>query len=299
MIDLTDEELLTCYHRHTVETFQKGDPRWSELVEKQRKKQGKRRLKQALFGGLTSHFKRTQEKVQDSYEEAWQGSSAIEQALSKTTDLCEWRDEGAVARSPATPAIHNLLIARSLRAIQPKSVIEVGSGNGLHLFTLSSLFPDTTFQGAELTAAGVAEAEKIKALPAFPKAISGFAFDPVLDDEAYRRVDFRQASAADLPFEDGSIDVVYTSLALEQMEEIRDIALASVARVAGRYVVMAEPFRDFNKEGIRHDYVRSRDIFSAHVEDLPRFGLEPVYTRSDIPCKVTLGVGLVIAKKAD
>ena len=30
---------------------------------------------------------------------------------------------------------------------------------------------------------------------------------------------------------------------------------------------------------------------------LSRFGLEPVYTRTDIPCKLTLGVGLVIARK--
>ena len=40
-IDLTDDEILAVYHRHTTETYAEDDPRWLKLVEKQRKKQGK------------------------------------------------------------------------------------------------------------------------------------------------------------------------------------------------------------------------------------------------------------------
>ncbi len=294
---LTDDELREVFHRHTARRFGVGDPEWTELVESQRKKQGKRRLKQAVLGSITSRFTRSQEKVKSSYEDSWDGTSAIDQVSAENLDLCEWREEGAVTRAPATPAVHHLLLARALEALRPKTVLDVGSGNGMHSFLLASLFPDVAFHGAELTRAGIAEAEKIQALPSLPKEIEEFASGPVADPRAFQRIEFHQASAADLPFDDGAFDVAYTSLALEQMEEIRDVALASVARVARRYAVMVEPFRDFNTEGIRHDYVRSRDIFSARIEDLPAFGLHPVHVLSDIPCKVTLGVGLVIAEK--
>ncbi len=298
MISVTDDEILAIYHRHAQERFAADDPRWKELVEAQRRKQGKRRLKQAVLGAVSSRYDRTQEKVRDTYEESWGATSAVDMVNATDVDLCEWRGEGALVRAPATPAVHHLLLTRTLEALQPKTVLEVGCGSGLHVMLLATLFPDAKFHGAELTAAGVRQAEKIQALPRLPQELQEFAAQPVVDATAHRNVEFRQTSAVDLPYEDGSFDLVYTSLALEQMEEIRDAAFASVARVARRHVAMVEPFRDFNEEGIRNDYVRSRGFLAAHVADLPRYGLKPVYTRSDIPCKVALGVGLVIAEKA-
>ena len=162
---------------------------------------------------------------------------------------------------------------------------------------LSARFPEVRFSGVELTAAGVQAAKQVVALPELPPEIQQFAVEPLQDLTAHRRLDVRQASAAQLPFADGSFDLVYTSLALEQMEEIRDTALSEVARVARDQVAMIEPFRDWNAEGLRHDYVVSRDIFSARISDLPRFGLTPALVVDDIPHKITLGAGLVVATK--
>ena len=294
-VAVSDAELALVLERRTLHTHAMDSPKWAELVSVEKKRYAKRRIKQALLGGLTSKYKRSQEKVREFYEEGWDENSAVHQVRQTSVDLFEWRSTGYEAHYPTTPALHNYLVSRSLAATQPETVLEVGCGSGLQLFTLASRHPDIRFFGGELTEAGVREAHKLQAIDELPPELVEFGFDPVLDPQAHKRIEFRQASAAELPYEANSIDVVYTTIALEQMEEIRDAALTNLARVAARYVVMVEPFRDFNLEGIRHDYVRSRDIFGAYVEDLPRYGLKPVFTYSDFPWKVSLGVGLVIA----
>jgi SAM-dependent methyltransferase len=221
-----------------------------------------------------------------------------EQLRTSGTDLCAWRGRGAEASALATKAVHHLLLVKALERLRPETVLEVGSGNGLQLFLLAGAFPRTRFSGLELSEAGVRAAERVQGLETLPDELRRFAAAPVRDPAAHRRVELHRGSAAELPFADASFDLVYTSLALEQMEAIRDRALGEIARVARAHVVMIEPFRDFNAEGIRHDYVRSRDIFSARVADVERFGLKPVFTFSDFPSKLSLGVGLVIAEKS-
>jgi hypothetical protein len=80
------------------------------------------------------------------------------------------------------------------------------------------------------------------------------------------------------------------------MNEVRRAALRELARVARKWVVMLEPFRDFNTTPERMYYTRSRDYLSAAVQDLESHGLRPVQVFADFPSKVTRGVGLVVAE---
>ncbi len=294
-LPISDADVAAIIERWAVQKHPLDGARWAELTSGERSRYGRRRLKQALFGAVTARFKRSQQNVRAFYEESWQANSALEQVVRRSVDRFEWRGQGYEAYYPASPALHNYLVSRALRAIQPKTALEVGCGSGLQTFVLASRHPDVRFHGAELTASGVREAQALQQLEELPEALADFAFDPVLDRRAHKRVEFREASAADLPYEDGSMDVVYTTIALEQMEEIREAAVRSLARVARRYVVMVEPFRDFNGEGVRRDYVRSRGIFAARIADLTRYGLKPVVTYADFPSKVSLGVGFVLA----
>ena len=70
---------------------------------------------------------------------------------------------------------------------------------------------------------------------------------PLADPTAFRRIRFCQGNAPSLPFADGEFDLVTTVLALEQMERVREQALAEVARVACRHTLMIEPFREVNR----------------------------------------------------
>ena len=87
-----------------------------------------------------------------------------------------------------------------------------------------------------------------------------------------------------------------TSLALEQMNHIRRQALTELARVACRWVVMLEPFADFNRTPERRLHTRAHDYLAATVADLPKYGLRPMHVFDDFPSKITRGVGLVIAQ---
>ena len=86
-------------------------------------------------------------------------------------------------------------------------------------------------------------------------------------------------------------------LAVEQMERIRDQALAEIARVSRGHVLMLEPFKDANRKGVRRVYAVSRHSFRGSIEGLARFGLEPLWATDDFPQEAFLGSPLVLAKK--
>lgn len=172
----------------------------------------------------------------------------------------------------------------------------MGSGNGMVLMMLAGGHPGIGFSGIELTQTGVDAAQRLQAQPALPQAIASFLPFPLADASAFRRVEFRQGNAVALPWPDGSFDLALTSLALEQMNQVKREALRELARVARRWVVMLEPFRDFNLTPEQQYHTRSNDYFAAAVADLPKYGLRPLHVFDDFPSKVNRGLGLVVAE---
>ena len=114
---------------------------------------------------------------------------------------------------------------------------------------------------------------------------------------AFKRIDFRQGDAAELPFADGSFDLVYSVLALEQMELIRERALGEMARVSTDATFMFEPFREVNDEGWPARYVYARNYFRGRIEDLPALGLKPEFAIRDFPQEIHLRAAAVLARK--
>jgi SAM-dependent methyltransferase len=180
--------------------------------------------------------------------------------------------------------------------LHPHSVLEVGSGTGQNLFVLSAQFPGIAFTGLELTAAGVNTARAIASCAKLPDELARFSPRPIRDDTAHRHVEFVEGSGSSLPFPDGSFDLVYTVLALEQMERVREDALREIARVSAGAAAMIEPFRDWNASGIARNRVVAKGYFSARLSDLRSLGLEPLFTDSSLPRKLDFGVGIVVAR---
>ena len=122
-------------------------------------------------------------------------------------------------------------LAISLRCT---SVLEIGCGTGIDL----RLFPDT-FQiyGVDLNeyALGIAK-EK------FPVA------------------DFKKGSITDLPFEDSSIDFVFTHGLLNYLDEdTLQKGIAEMYRVSGKYIMNCETFNNIEEK-----------IDEKHTSKLPR-----------------------------
>jgi len=190
------------------------------------------------------------------------------------------------------------LMIRALQYLRPRSVLEVGSGWGLNLLILACHCPETRFQGIELTKSGVEMTKSLAASQHLPTSLVNFMSQPPVDPTAFQRIAVDRGSAERLPYDDNSFDLVVTRLALEQMESIRESALAEIARVARSHVIMIESFREMNDEGIRRQYAVANDYFRGRLSDLPSYGLEPIFTYADWPHKITLKPIFVLAFKA-
>ena len=189
------------------------------------------------------------------------------------------------------------MLVRMIEHVKPRSILEVGCGNGINLLLLAGGFPDVEFAGIELTREGNEAALEFQRQEVLPEAMQAYAPLPLKDTTAFRRIRFIRGNAADLPFDDNEFDLVYSILALEQMEQIRDRALAEFARVAGKYTLMIEPFRDVNDRGWPRANVIRRNYFRGRIADLPAYGLKPAIITDDFPQEVFLKACAVLCEK--
>lgn len=209
-----------------------------------------------------------------------------------------WRGRTVFASDVGGTRFRQLLLCRVIERWKPKSVLEVGYGNGINLILLAGQFPGISFAGVELTSGGCEKAKSFQALPRLPESTKAFAPLQTRDPEAFKRIDFVQGDASSLPFASSSFDLVYSVMAVEQMEQIRAKALSEIARVANKGVAMIEPFQDVNDSIWSRLYVYRRNYFRGSVKDLRTYGLTPEFSTDDFPQKAILKACLVVAKKS-
>ncbi len=107
----------------------------------------------------------------------------------------------------------------AVRELAPRSVLDVGCGEGVVTERIARAVPDATVTGLDVAAPGLlAEWER----------------------RSGRNLHFRSGSAYALPFEDRSFDIVCAFEVLEHLERPAD-ALAEMARVAARALVASVP----------------------------------------------------------
>jgi ubiquinone/menaquinone biosynthesis C-methylase UbiE len=271
-----------------------GQRAWRSDYARRRRRALLRMIKRIL--GLKQRDRRA---IQSEYHDAWSAGHGKYDVSAGPRKAAAWRwgkrklalDGMAAARLRAP------LLAAVIDRLEPKKVLEVGCGNGINLFSLAGDFPDVEFTGVDLTPAGIEAAKAVQAEDRMPAALTEYIPLPNPDPTAFKRIRFIEGSAAELPFADGEFDLVDTVLAVEQMERIRDRALAEIARVSRGHVLMLEPFKDANLNGVRRLYAISRNYFRGSIEGLARFGLEPVWATDDFPQEAFLGSPLVLARK--
>ncbi len=271
------------------------DGDWQAMIAGRGKKILKRRLKRQFLGWM-SGMGRAPDVVEAVYEQTW-NQTTLDHLVNPSARAvpCVWGDEKMMAAGPGLKCVHLLHLMRLIERLQPRSVLEVGCGIGINLLVLSARFPDVTFNGIDLTARGIASIKEMSAQDTLPQALLDYSPEPSLDPTAHRRIKVRQGSAADMPYGDNEFDLLYSVAALEQMEAIRPQVMAELKRVSNGHVAMVEAFRDWNQSGMRRNYIVAQDYFASRIDDLPNFGLRPVLATDDMPTKVNMGLGLVVA----
>jgi ubiquinone/menaquinone biosynthesis C-methylase UbiE len=259
----------------------------------------RRRALLRMIKRILGFKQRSKAAIQAEYRQAWgTGHGRYDVAAGPQKPAAwKWRGRKLALDGMAAARLRAPLLAAVIERLEPKKVLEVGCGNGINLFSLAGDFPDVEFTGVDLTPEGIEAAKALQAHDTMPPALAEYIPLPNPDPTAFKRIRFMQGSAAELPFADNEFDLVYTVLAVEQMERIRDSALAEIARVSRGHVLMLEPFKDANRKGVRRLYAVSRNYFRGSIQDLARFGLEPVWATDDFPQEAFLGSPLVLSRK--
>lgn len=296
-IEIHDAELAPVLAPYIHKRFAPGDPDLRRRLRRHARQWWIRRWKHTLLDRKRGPV-RSPDTVKTSYEQIWGTFDFQNLAPDRPRKLylTRWHDEHHLINAWGIPRVHLLCLARLIEQLKPRSVLEVGFGRGLNLLTLAARFPEVRFAGIELSERGVREATRVAHANALPDALVKFAPFELLNPAVGTRLDLRRGSAAELPFEDGAFDLVYTRQALEQMESIREPVMHQLRRVSSGYVAMFEAFRDWNGTGMCRNRVVATGYFAAALADLPRYGLEPVYTKEDLPHKVYMRVGLAVAR---
>jgi len=291
-LTISADDIERAFAPYVVQRYAPDDPEWRAIVARLERKEA-RRFERLQRNELVA---RDRTRVEEQYASIW--SRSVDDQLVGRPTAFEWSRGAYMAQSSARKRVHQLLLVNVLEAIRPRTVLEVGCGNGLNLLQLSAHFPDVSFAGLELTAQGVHAARELLYADRLHPGVASFFVASVRDPQGPRRVRLHRGDAAQLPYRNGAFDVVCTVLALEQMEAIRDTVLAELRRTAARYVVMIEPFYELNAEGLRRHFIASSHYFDARIDSLTRYGLEPIFVLSDMPNKVLFHVGLIVAELA-
>lgn len=166
------------------------------------------------------------------------------------------------------------------------SVLEMGSGNGANILLLALLHPEIKeWYGVELTSAGVRASQSLLASPPFAyiEKVTGLRRDQVEKRLSHTRIVFTEGSMTKLPFQDRSIDVVFSCQAIEQLPRAYMRAFSEARRVAKKHTFFLEEFREAQRnffEAQRNFFERmhlkNADYFCASFRELERVGFNDI-----------------------
>ncbi|OEJ64162.1 class I SAM-dependent methyltransferase [Magnetovibrio blakemorei] len=297
---LPDSDIQKILDLHETQKFNINDSEWKEISNKeisQRRLGIRRYLHRLIEHGRNT---RTQVDVQSSYNTHWNLTDTLSQYIEglNTRNLAlQWRQQGIICASQALRQIDLLFYIKAIETVRPKSVLEIGCGNSSILLTLAARFPEISFFGIELTESGVNIAKSVQELDELPPSIVKNSPVPLVDLTAHRLVKLQIGDARNLPFPDNHFDLIYTRLALEQMEQIREKVLKEIYRVSNGVVALVECWRDFNLTGPGRDYIHRSGYFTGKIRDLEKLGFNIVLATADVPQKIQFSSGPVVGVK--
>jgi SAM-dependent methyltransferase len=272
---------------------------WSRQLRMIRWNAAKRAWRRVV--GAKEGIQRSKQLIAGEYESAWsRGYAAYDLSVGcRKPEPWLLRGEGFMADRSGVPRFRNVILGAVIRKLKPRRVLEVGCGNGINLLLLANQFPGVAFSGIELTEAGNRVARELQRAESLPPALAAYPLTPGSDPLAFRRIEFMQGDATAMPSADGEFDLVFTVLSVEQMERVRDKALAEIARVSSGHVLNMEPFAEANRSLLRRAHVFGRDYFRGTIPGMASYGLEPLWATMDFPQEVQLGAALVLSRKSN
>ncbi len=201
------------------------------------------------------------------------------------------------ASAGLTKKVHHQLIINEIKDLMPRNVLEVGSGNGINLRILSSLFKKINFNGIDQSENGIMFSKKLKNELLIKEYVNPLEYDFDLSTKPLN-LDYSLGDAKNLKFEDNKFDLVYTILALEQMDNIKLQVLKELKRVSKKTIVLIEPFPELNNKNIlKFLHHNSKQYFNLHHKKTIDENWKIKKFITNVPTKLTLGYGMLVLEK--
>ena len=215
----------------------------------------------------------------------------------KTTQLFSYKNNMFIASGGLTQRIWQYYLFRCLEKTSPSKVLEIGSGNGINLCLFSSYFEEINFTGIDISLKGVENSIKLKNKILDESFFLGWPLP--LKNKKPGKISFEKCNATKLNFNNQEFDFVYSILALEQMDDIKDKVITEMVRVSNKYVMLIEPFKEYNNSILKFFHHKGSKYFSYTKKNLSDFNLKILEVFEDHPNKVTLGVCAILCEKVN
>lgn len=232
------------------------------------------------------------------YDEAWQSeinNFKIWFDKENKTQLFSYKNKMFIASGGLTQRIWQYYLYKFLKKTNPSKVLEIGSGNGINLCLISLYFKNLSFTGIDISANGIENSIKLQNSNLDDSFFLGWPI--AIKTKNPGKISFEKCNASKLEFTNGEFDFVYSILALEQMDDIKEEVIREMLRVSNKYVMFIEPFKEYNSSILKHFHHRGSKYFSYNLKNLEKFNLRILDVLEDHPNKVTLGVCAVLCEK--
>ena len=181
-LEISDARIEEVIEPFVSRMFDPDDAEWRKLYNRTsiiRALQKYRRQVRRLFGMETRRTKRQAEGYGERYTAKWREDTLRQGlALNPGQTPCAWKGRGYRLNAIGIKRVHQLYFMNILEALQPESVLEVGYGVGLNIFTMAARFPDIRFAGVELSSDAVMTGNALIQRPQLPEPIQTFSPEP-------------------------------------------------------------------------------------------------------------------------
>jgi tRNA G46 methylase TrmB len=261
-----------------------------------------------LLNYFSGSLKREKRDIQDEYDLIWDIQNLEKQFKDLDSFFLNstYKEHITEDSNISTPtwwlnSIFLTIIEDQIKKGTFQNIIEIGSGNGFNLIYLANRFPDKNFFGFELTKRGVENSYASSKNKVIVENISKFVsldynskISFPLNNLTFTQKDITKG--LDQSFVIGNT-LVFTSLAMEQMEDIFPEAIKNILEIKADKYLFIEPLLDFQNFFDKLNLKNKGYLYRSSSEIMKKNFSSSLYFLFKKLRKKKFGLGMLILEK--